>query len=191
MAEEVWREVLVAMQAEGKSYAITWLDHMRPLGIAEDALVLTVPDRFFRDWVRDHYELLVFDVMSRLELGTSRWQILSPDEGGPAYEPPGEADASRPIGLPDFIGHTQRRRVEWGMGEDTWPEDDELATFWGEVKGAKAEARICPAWDAYAKCKDPTAKFVAGGHPMTVFIRPSIWKKRIGKRAIASVAAER
>lgn len=193
LACELWSMVLDTLRTDGKSYAVSWLDRLRPIGLDGVALVLNGPDRFFRGWVTDHWELMVLDALKRLDLGTTQWLITSPDEGGPPYvaDAPKPTEPARKVQLVDFILHTQGRRVEWGMGEDTWPTDEELEAFWGNVEKAGATGRICGAWDAYAKCDDPKAAFVSGGHPMRVFIREKVWKARIGKQSVASAAAQR
>lgn len=50
-----WARMLTTLQRDGKSYALQWLDRVGALEVREDALVLAVPDRFFRDWLDDHY----------------------------------------------------------------------------------------------------------------------------------------
>ena len=42
---------------------------MRPLEVRESALVLGVPDRFFRDWVDDHYRALLEATLARRRRG--------------------------------------------------------------------------------------------------------------------------
>lgn len=77
-AEGLWNQILEAVRAEGKSYALTWLERMRALKISEDALVLAVPDRFFRDWVDDHYRGLLLEALGRLGAGLSslRYEVV-------------------------------------------------------------------------------------------------------------------
>lgn len=56
----LWRRMLSAITGEGRTYALEWLVRMKPVGIEEDGvLVLECPDRFFRDWVQDHYQQLL------------------------------------------------------------------------------------------------------------------------------------
>jgi chromosomal replication initiator protein len=65
-ADFLWTKALEAIRLDGKSYALTWLERMRPLEVREGTLILGVPDRFFRDWVDDHYRALLLEVLSRL-----------------------------------------------------------------------------------------------------------------------------
>jgi chromosomal replication initiator protein len=58
--------MLETLRNEGKSYALTWLERMRALEVREGALVLGVPDRFFQDWVDDHYRALLEATLARM-----------------------------------------------------------------------------------------------------------------------------
>ena len=63
-AEAVWQQALDRLRAEGKTYALTWLDRVCPLGLREGVLGLGVPDRFLRDWVDDQYGSLLRSVLA-------------------------------------------------------------------------------------------------------------------------------
>jgi chromosomal replication initiator protein len=65
-ADFLWEKALSALRSDGKQYALTWLEKIRPLEVRENALVLAVPDRFFRDWVDDHYRGLLEEVVSQV-----------------------------------------------------------------------------------------------------------------------------
>jgi chromosomal replication initiator protein len=60
--------VLDALRQSGKTYALSWLERMRALDLRQDALILGVPDPFFRDWVDEHYRELLHQVL--LDLGS-------------------------------------------------------------------------------------------------------------------------
>ncbi len=100
-ADELWEKTLALLREDGKSYALTWLDRMQALEVKEGNLVLGVPDRFFRDWVDDHYRPLLEDAISRIHggsmgigyevVGTSR-----PDASVPASAGRMAASAPRP-----------------------------------------------------------------------------------------------
>src|SRR5262249_34583908 len=64
--QHLWEKTLEGIRLEGKSYALSWLARMRALGLKDDALVLSVPDRFFRDWVEDHYRGLIEQTLTHL-----------------------------------------------------------------------------------------------------------------------------
>ena len=69
-ADELWEKTLALLREDGKSYALTWLDRMQALEVKDGTLILGVPDRFFRDWVDDHYRPLLEDAISRVHGGT-------------------------------------------------------------------------------------------------------------------------
>ncbi len=54
------------LREDGKSYALTWLERMQAIALRDGQLVLGVPDRFFRDWVDDHYRPLLEEALLRL-----------------------------------------------------------------------------------------------------------------------------
>jgi chromosomal replication initiator protein len=66
-AENIWTILLERIQKEGKSYAFSWLERMRPLALEDGALILGVPDAFFRDWVDEHYGALLLQKLTELE----------------------------------------------------------------------------------------------------------------------------
>ncbi len=68
----VWARTLDTLRQEGKTYALTWLERMRALDVREGALVLGVPDRFFRDWVDDHYRALLESTLARVGEGLAK-----------------------------------------------------------------------------------------------------------------------
>ena len=65
-AQNLWEKALEGIRLEGKSYALGWLARMRGLELRDSALVLSVPDRFFRDWVDDHYRGLIEETLTRV-----------------------------------------------------------------------------------------------------------------------------
>ncbi|GMU02722.1 chromosomal replication initiator protein DnaA [Corallococcus caeni] len=74
----IWTRTLEAIRQEGLHYALTWLERMRPMEVRENALVLGVPDRFFRDWVDDHYRSMLETHIARLEpsLGRVAYEVV-------------------------------------------------------------------------------------------------------------------
>ena len=57
--DNIWTKALETIRLEGKSYALSWLEKLRAIDVREGALVLAVQDRFFRDWIDDHYRKLI------------------------------------------------------------------------------------------------------------------------------------
>ena len=68
----IWARTLDTIRQEGKTYALTWLERMRAVDVREGALVLGVPDRFFRDWVDDHYRALLESTLARVGEGLGK-----------------------------------------------------------------------------------------------------------------------
>jgi chromosomal replication initiator protein len=73
---------------------------MRALDVREGALVLAVPDRFFRDWVDDHYRSLLVDALARSgsEALQVTYEVMEELAPRPAAEvtPPVKLPAGRP-----------------------------------------------------------------------------------------------
>ncbi len=54
-----WGSMLNHLRKERRTYALQWLEGLRPVALREGVLVLEVADRFKADWLADHYgELL-------------------------------------------------------------------------------------------------------------------------------------
>jgi len=90
-AQNLWEKALDGIRLEGKSYALGWLARMRGLDLRDSALVLSVPDRFFRDWVDDHYRGLIEETLTRVAGAPSKisYEVVEPvaASGGPAPAP--------------------------------------------------------------------------------------------------------
>jgi len=70
--QNLWEKVLVNLRDEGARYAAETLGQLRALGVKEGALVLGVPNPFMRDWVDDHYRVLLEGALGRMDLGAVR-----------------------------------------------------------------------------------------------------------------------
>jgi chromosomal replication initiator protein len=79
-AQNIWERALEGIRLEGKSYALGWLARMRGLELRDSALVLSVPDRFFRDWVDDHYRGLIEETLARVAGAPPRiaYEVVEP-----------------------------------------------------------------------------------------------------------------
>jgi chromosomal replication initiator protein len=71
-ADELWGKTLEAVRHEGKTYALSWLERMRGLELADDGLTLSVPDPFFRDWVDEHYRDYLLKLLGQLGFPVGR-----------------------------------------------------------------------------------------------------------------------
>lgn len=79
-AGEAWQAVLAELEAQKKSYALTWLVRCRGAELVRDEdggelLVVDVPDRHFRAWVHDHYAPLIAEAAA-----PRRVQFRAPDD---------------------------------------------------------------------------------------------------------------
>ena len=85
----IWARTLDTIRQDGKTYALTWLERMRALDVREGALVLGVPDRFFRDWVDDHYRGLLESTLARVGEGLAKvaYEVVEAPLSG-AHLPP-------------------------------------------------------------------------------------------------------
>ncbi|XXF78173.1 chromosomal replication initiator protein DnaA [Myxococcaceae bacterium GXIMD 01537] len=96
----LWARTLDTLQREGKSYALNWLQRIHALEVREDALVLGVPDRFYRDWVDDHYRALLESTLTRMGDGLSKvaYEVVQgpPPMLAEAPTPAAPADGRRP-----------------------------------------------------------------------------------------------
>jgi chromosomal replication initiator protein len=99
-ADELWEKTLALLREDGKSYALTWLDRMQALEVKDGNLVLGVPDRFFRDWVDDHYRPLLEDAISRIHGGSMGigYEVVgtSPSDASVSATSSGRSAASAP-----------------------------------------------------------------------------------------------
>lgn len=61
-----WKKLLGNLKAEGHAYAASQLAQLLPLSTASGVVRLGVADRFFRDWIDDHYRPLLEKSLSEL-----------------------------------------------------------------------------------------------------------------------------
>lgn len=78
LAVELWQGVCDALREDGKTYALEWLERMRGFRVdPSDTLQVQVPDRFFREWVDDHYRgLCEASLAERTEGRVLRWELV-------------------------------------------------------------------------------------------------------------------
>ncbi|MBM7117613.1 DnaA N-terminal domain-containing protein [Archangium primigenium] len=80
-AGQAWSEVLAALRAEGKHYALQWLEQLRARSVDEGHLVLEARDSFARGWMAEHYGELLARCVGVLGLAGVRYVL--PGEVGP------------------------------------------------------------------------------------------------------------
>ncbi|ATB34594.1 chromosomal replication initiator protein DnaA [Cystobacter fuscus] len=71
-AEILWERMLDCLRQDKLEYALGWIGRMRPLEVREDTLVMGVPDRFYRDWLDDHYRPLLESTLARVTDGPTQ-----------------------------------------------------------------------------------------------------------------------
>ncbi|MBZ4417657.1 chromosomal replication initiator protein DnaA [Myxococcus sp. RHSTA-1-4] len=102
-ARIIWARMLEDIRREKFDYALRWLERMRPLEIRDGALVMGVPDRFFRDWVDDHYRPLLDAQLARQGEGLSSiaYEVVEGLEPDPQFPPTPtvKASSARPARL--------------------------------------------------------------------------------------------
>jgi chromosomal replication initiator protein len=64
--------MLDCLRQDKRDYALSWIGRMQPLEVREDTLVLAVPDRFYRDWMDNHYRKLMEATLARVTEQPSR-----------------------------------------------------------------------------------------------------------------------
>ncbi|QDE65519.1 MULTISPECIES: chromosomal replication initiator protein DnaA [Myxococcus] len=96
----LWARMLDAIRQEKFDYALRWLERMRPLEVRDGALVMGVPDRFFRDWVDDHYRPMLDVQLARMGEGLTSiaYEVVEGLEPDPHFPPTPsvKASATRP-----------------------------------------------------------------------------------------------
>ncbi|MCP3137106.1 chromosomal replication initiator protein DnaA [Pyxidicoccus xibeiensis] len=99
----IWARMLEAIRSEKFDYALRWLERMRPLEVRDGTLVMGVPDRFFRDWVDDHYRPMLDAHLSRQGDGlvTVAYEVVEGLEPDPSLPPTPtvKASSARPARL--------------------------------------------------------------------------------------------
>ena len=90
--ENLWEEVLSVLkpQLNDESFEL-WLRPIKPLALDGSRLVLKVPNAFFADWLRDHYQQRLETLLQGavLTLDGHRTLIVS-QVSDIEYEEPGE-----------------------------------------------------------------------------------------------------
>jgi len=65
--EEVWKKAVEVIESEvGTQTFDLWFRPIRPVKLQDGQLILEVPNRFFKEWLDDHYPDLVRETLKRL-----------------------------------------------------------------------------------------------------------------------------
>jgi chromosomal replication initiator protein len=72
----LWQETLAHLEKSlSPQHFATWIKPIRFVGIEKDLVLLEVPNRFVRDWVRDHYVPLLRETLSNIGAVVYRVQL--------------------------------------------------------------------------------------------------------------------
>jgi chromosomal replication initiator protein len=64
--EELWVKTLEAIEEKvGTQTSELWFKPLKPLNLQEQQLIVEVPNRFFREWIEDHYSGLIAETLER------------------------------------------------------------------------------------------------------------------------------
>ncbi|MAE70599.1 MAG: chromosomal replication initiator protein DnaA [Gemmatimonadetes bacterium] len=86
-ANTLWTEIIDTLQPQLPAHAFrTWLEPIRPSSIDDDVLHLTVPSRFFREWIEENY-LKTLNATLRALTGLHHHIELQVDDRLPAERP--------------------------------------------------------------------------------------------------------
>jgi chromosomal replication initiator protein len=67
MMHRLWHETLAHLeQTLNPQHFSTWIKPIRFVRVEKDVILLEVPNRFIRDWVRDHYVQIIRETVSRI-----------------------------------------------------------------------------------------------------------------------------
>ncbi|WP_257457729.1 chromosomal replication initiator protein DnaA [Archangium lipolyticum] len=88
-AENLWERMLDCLRQDKRDYALGWIGRMQPLEVREGVLVLGVPDRFYRDWVDDHYRALMEATLAKVtdEATSLAYEVVEGLAPAPTLQP--------------------------------------------------------------------------------------------------------
>ena len=103
--EQIWRETLEALRKNAQGHFVeTWLDPVRPKSFDGHTLTVAVPNRFFRDYLSEHYGRAILDTLKEMTGQAVQFQVVVEGEAGlpQAGEHPPKRRESPP-GPPSFL----------------------------------------------------------------------------------------
>lgn len=105
--DTVWDNCLrtIRRNVNNQSYK-TWFEPIRPVRLDQDALTIQVPNKFFYEWLEEHYvSLLKMTIRQELgDKGRLEYQILmGPKRDTPSVPKPSALSPRKDIGMPGAI----------------------------------------------------------------------------------------
>jgi len=64
-AGQLWEISLSQLRQQGNLYALSFIEQLHSARFEDGRLILSVPDRFLRDWIDDHYKSMLVELVSR------------------------------------------------------------------------------------------------------------------------------
>jgi chromosomal replication initiator protein len=89
-ADNVWADALSTLRSKGAAYAVSQLERLTPLRYDSGTFRLGVADRFFRDWVDEHYRGLLEEALASTTGAPSQVEfeiVETPPQTPPAPQP--------------------------------------------------------------------------------------------------------
>ncbi len=107
----LWQETLHHLEQNlSPQHFATWIRPIRFAGLEKDVVLLEVPNRFFHDWIRDHYAQTIQDSLSHIGAVDYRLHItIAPRDASPRNADSPAAETAR--ALPSQIKDVTPR--EW------------------------------------------------------------------------------
>ncbi len=107
----LWQEALRHLeQTLNPQHFATWIKPIRFAGLEKDLVLLEVPNRFFHDWIRDHYAQTIRESLSHIGAVDYRLQITIATRDAANNRPP-VAAADGPKAIPAETREVTKR--EW------------------------------------------------------------------------------
>jgi chromosomal replication initiator protein len=113
----LWQETLAHLeQTLNPQHFSTWIKPIRFVRVEKDVIQLEVPNRFVRDWIRDHYVPMIRETVSRIGAVAYRIQLEIKSNFQEKESDVSEIEIPRHIPLPPDTSRDNQQR-EWnGMG---------------------------------------------------------------------------
>ncbi|MFC1477295.1 chromosomal replication initiator protein DnaA [candidate division KSB1 bacterium] len=78
---EIWLDMLsvIKPQINEQSFS-TWFDPLKPLEMKNNTLILQIPNKFFSEWIDEHYLDIIHNALEEIVDGNAKIEYLIPEE---------------------------------------------------------------------------------------------------------------
>jgi len=85
--ETVWDEVLLVIkpQINDQSYS-TWFEPIKAVSISDDILTVTIPSKFYSEWLEEHYHRLIYSALEEVLGSNARLEFIVNKSNGNGEE---------------------------------------------------------------------------------------------------------